>query len=491
MCLAHFTKSGHMLVIKCAPLQRDHTTACARTDANTPTHTQTLTMFHRAVLLSTILALLGAAAAESGCYDPTSHVCSCDSTESSCAGVWTSQCDCAAATDGEVPFDSSWCTPTGGPPSRYSCYAYPKNVTANTGSVLELVISAGSDVQDLKSKTAYDACNMTGATELVAMRSKGAVRYLDSQLPRNRTIENVTFQLLTSPTSAFNANLQQNFKMTFEVPGTYYLSTSKDGACAAGQKLEVIIKGAKKAETNQPSSAVIFAPTWHANPGEDDDFTAFGKGVFHEKAYDDELHTTCEADYCLDREESRGSCYYAGEDFHIGHAVFCDVSEVECCGYQGCSDKSNRGKFSNGTSHGYYHYAAGYKSGGCCHCMASCNLETENHTSAIGGQCKYRDVNSKVNDCQRDPDRDSMEANTIGFLTCAAGTDGTNVDISSMFIRKRASTLTPEPSASAASPVAMAPKFGFYTTLVVLMTNLRARSLVPWLAILALLVSFS
>ena len=84
-----------------------------------------------------------------------------------------------------------------------------------------------------------------------------------------------------------------------------------------------------------------------------------------------------------------------------------------------------------------------------------------------------------------------MEANTIGFLTCAAGTDGTNVDISSMFIRKRASTLTPEPSASAASPVAMAPKFGFYTTLVVLMTNLRARSLVPWLAILALLVSFS
>merc|ERR1711990_767188 len=373
------------------------TTAYARTHANTPTHAHTLMMFHRAVLLSTILALLGAADAESGCYDRTSHVCSCDSTKSSCAadaGVWTTQCDCAAATAGEVPFDSSWCTPTGGTPSRYSCSAYPKNVTANTGSVLELVISAGSDVQDLKTKTAYDACDMTGATELVAMRSKGS----------------------------------QDFKMTFQVPGTYYLSTSKEGACAAGQKLEVIIKGAKKAETNPTSSALIFAPAWHANPGEDDDFTAFGKGIFHEKAYDDDLHTTCEADYCLDREESRGSCYYSGEDFHIGRAIFCDVSEVECCGYQGCSVGDNRGKLVNGTSHGYFYYAPGYKSGGnCCHCFA--------------------------------------------------GTDGKNVEFpsASWNIREKGSTITPEPSASAAEPIAIAPKFGFYTTLVVLTTNLRAR----------------
>ena len=193
-------------VIKCASLQRAHTTAYARTHANMPTHAHTLMMFHRAVLLSTILALLGAADAESGCYDRTSHVCSCDSTESSCAadaGVWTTQCDCAAATAGEVPFDSPWCTPTGGTPSPYPCSAYPKNVTANTGSVLELVISAGSDVQDLKTKTAYDACDMTGATELVAMRSKGSVRYLDSQLLRSRTIKIVTFHLLTSPTSSF------------------------------------------------------------------------------------------------------------------------------------------------------------------------------------------------------------------------------------------------------------------------------------------------
>ncbi len=282
--------------------------------------------------------------------------------------------------------------------------------------------------------------------------------------------------------------------MTFQVPGTYYLSTSKEGACAAGQKLEVIIKGAKKAETNPTSSALIFAPAWHANPGEDDDFTAFGKGIFHEKAYDDDLHTTCEADYCLDREESRGSCYYSGEDFHIGHAIFCDVSEVECCGYQGCSVGDNRGKLVNGTSHGYFYYAPGYKSGGnCCHCFASCDTTSEIHSAATDGQCKYRDVTSKLNDCQRDPDRESMEKTTIGFLSCAAGTDGKNVEFpsASWNIREKGSTITPEPSASAAEPVAIASKFGFYTALVVLTTNLRARNLVPGLAILALMVSFS
>jgi len=104
-----------------------------------------------------------------------------------------------------------------------------------------------------------------------------------------------------------------------------------------------------------------------------------------------------------------------------------------------------------------------------------------------------------------------MEKTTIGFLSCAAGTDGKNVDFpsASWNIREKGSTLTPEPSASAAEPepaasaaepepaasaaepVAIASKFGFYTALVVLTTNLRARNLVPGLAILALMVSFS
>jgi len=248
---------------------------------------------------------------------------------------------------------------------------------------MEMVVNSGMDVIALPDEAAFEACDTSSATTLHTARSWGAV----------------------------------NFRYTINIPGTYYLSSNVEGNCAAGQKLKVIVEGSKLGDQNGQVAEVIFAPAAHANPGNDDDFTAFGKGVFHTKAYDDELHTPCKSGTCLDRKESRGSCYYSGEDFHIGHAVFCDVSEEECCGYFGCSSRDNRAKFLNGTAHGYYWYAPGYLSrGACCHCLAGCDRSKENETLASGGVCKYRDITS--DDCQRNEKKDDMSYDSVGFLSC-------------------------------------------------------------------------
>jgi hypothetical protein len=266
------------------------------------------------------------------------------------------------------------------------------------------------------------------------------------------------------------------------------MSTSKDGACKSGQKITVITTGAETKDVNEFSSARIFAPAWHSSPGVDDDFTAFGKGVFHTKAYADELHTTCEHDGCLDRKVSRGSCYYAGEDFHIGHAVFCDVSEVECCGYIGC--KTNRGKFENGTSHGYYYYAPGYVSRGtCCHCMASCDRSKENATAMAAGVCSYRDVTSKVNNCQREPNKDSLLSTTIGFLQCAVTSDLTVAD---MTVRETSATRAASQAASSAAGVRSPLAFSAMAALGAVMTtssSFPSRTTVLMAGILGLAVS--
>mgnify|MGYP001445440828 CR=1 FL=1 len=105
----------------------------------------------------------------------------------------------------------------------------------------------------------------------------------------------------------------------------------------------------------------------------------------------------------------------------MGHFVLCDVVEVECCGYIGCSNDENRGKFPNGTSHVYYWYAPGYRSSrsNCCHCAAGCNIEESMELRAedgTEGQCAYRDVSTP--DCARATDIDTFESDSIGFLTC-------------------------------------------------------------------------
>jgi hypothetical protein len=84
---------------------------------------------------------------------------------------------------------------------------------------------------------------------------------------------------------------------------------------------------------------------------------------------------TCTKPVCYDSHTSRGSCYDAHQDQSFDHAIACDVSEEECCGYEGCGDgdAGNRGKWPNGTVHGFYWYPPGYvgyvsSSESCCHC---------------------------------------------------------------------------------------------------------------------------
>jgi len=318
-----------------------------------------------------------------GCYDSSVHKCDCDATENSCqtsGGIWDAGCSCVAEGDKKIDLPCPWRVP--GP---YGCESIPTNTTGVTGEIFEVVLSGNDDVWRVMDATKYDGCDMSGAEELTPATKKS-----------------------------------QMFRFQINLPGTYLLTSSKSDSCANGLKYPLSITGASRGD-NVISSENMYAPD-HTSPGPNDDWTAFGKGVFHQKAYDDELHTPCVSSdaFCLDRRESRGSCYYSLEDFHIGHAIFCDVSEVECCGYQGCSNEatddkpSYRGKFSNGTSHGYYFYGPGYTSGRgdeCCHCYASCDV------SSAASTCTYRDVTHST--CQRAEDRDSLEENTIGFLSCA------------------------------------------------------------------------
>ncbi|MBT26831.1 MAG: hypothetical protein CML60_10625, partial [Rhodobacteraceae bacterium] len=108
------------------------------------------------------------------------------------------------------------------------------------------------------------------------------------------------------------------------------------------------------------------------------------------------------------------------EDFDIGHAIFCDVSEVECCGYMGCAESDNRGKYVDGTGHSYYHYATGkVSSSGCCHCLAGCDHDLETKDVEAEGECTYYDVTNT--ECQRGP-LESTDSDTVGMLKC--GTNG-------------------------------------------------------------------
>lgn len=281
------------------------------------------------------------------------------------------------------------------PNARAGCEAFPEQINATTGQHIEVVLNAGETITRLVDAEAFGSCNMTGATELIAAPAKGA----------------------------------HDAVYTFNKADTYYLTSAGMGGwsgphCAGGLKVKIVVTGADNGD-NAGSSTGIFAPMAHANPGLDADFEPFGKGVYHDRQYDEDLHLACETDadgFCLDRSESVGSCYYGGEDFHVGHAVFCDVTEVECCGYIGCSAGENRGKFANGTSHSYYWYAPGYRSSrdNCCHCAASCDItESDRLRAAAGteGMCTYYDVTTP--DCQRATDMDSIESTTIGFLKCA------------------------------------------------------------------------
>lgn len=159
----------------------------------------------------------------------------------------------------------------------------------------------------------------------------------------------------------------------------------------------------------------------------------FGKSVFYQRALDDDLTSECASNtFCLDRAVSRGSCYHSdSDDTHIGNAVLCDVSEVECCGYEGCGDPDNRGNHPNGDAHNYYWYATGYRAGfspfagaagGCCHCAAGCDFaeqEAAREERNVTGSCIYRDVTSTA--CQRATDQarpEDGEDRRIGHLRC-------------------------------------------------------------------------
>lgn len=160
----------------------------------------------------------------------------------------------------------------------------------------------------------------------------------------------------------------------------------------------------------------------------------FGKAVFYERALDDELTSECQSNtFCLDRAVSRGSCYHSdSDDTHIGNAILCDVSETECCGYEGCGDPDNRGNHPNGDPHNYYWYATGFRSGfspfagsagGCCHCAAGCDFveqDAERTARNVTGSCIYRDITSTV--CQRATDQsrpeEQSEDRRIGHLRC-------------------------------------------------------------------------
>jgi hypothetical protein len=188
--------------------------------------------------------------------------------------------------------------------------------------------------------------------------------------------------------------------------------------CASDQKVTITITGDSLGD-NEYAHDIITAPEATADPQDGDDWDPFGKGVYWSRALDLELSKPCEAGpdgICVDYQESVGSCYYGGSDFHMGHAIFCDTSEVDCCGYMGCGDDDNRGNYIDGGRHSYYFYVTGNVGGsGCCHCLADCDLSLETAEDAEN-TCTYYDVTSE--DCQRNEDTESMVMDTVGYLKC-------------------------------------------------------------------------
>lgn len=219
----------------------------------------------------------------------------------------------------------------------------------------------------------------------------------------------------------------------FNRAGTYHFTTTEEGMCAGGMTFTVVIDTDKaNIGPNEHDTSILMAPPHgHTSPGPDDAFVQFGKGVYHAEVVAMDLHTACPAGMtCIDREydglgqDAEGSCYYSGEDMHIGHAVVCGVSEVQCCGFAGC-----RGALPDGTAHGarvegggsYYWYSKGFMSSmsGCCHCLEGCD---EDQQTPRSGACKHYDVTTEV--CQRHEDWDSEdEYDTIGRLTCEKHSD--------------------------------------------------------------------
>jgi hypothetical protein len=123
----------------------------------------------------------------------------------------------------------------------------------------------------------------------------------------------------------------------------------------------------------------------------------FGGYWFEQKRlkYNDK---TCVDDVCYDTalDASRGICYDFRVDKSFDHGVACDIPEVECCGYPGCGygpgsmsgaggsggSDTNRGRWPNGTSHGYYwyppdHISQMFHGQRCCLCAAGCRWQDE------------------------------------------------------------------------------------------------------------------
>jgi len=351
------------------------------------------------------LALVGAARADHvkeavvsidgyGCYDPTSNECFCgEHSPDSCTALsrsWTKDCACYADDTGKLIDwkNSCWSSPWMGEDRWNRKCEWEEEYTGTTGEILKVVIAADFDIVAVPSQFALQNCEMSGATTLVGKRSKAVLA-----------------------------------RVRFDNPGTYYLtSTNGSGGCQTGLRMKLVISGEKVAgsdDTNPASVEYMYAPD-HSKPGSEDDFQAFGKGVWYHRAHDVALNKACEAEtYCLDRPApSKGSCYYQSEDYHIGWNTFCDVGEVECCGFEGCGKRDGYHKEPSTDFHGYFWFPPGHTGpSGCCYCMAGCDMSKQD----IGG-CAYHDVTER--NCQRS-EPDGLGYGAIGGLTCKIPGRGT------------------------------------------------------------------
>jgi len=351
------------------------------------------------------LALAGAGAARAdapksevipidgaGCYHSSSEECFCGESESECTGLsntWTTDCACYADDTGKLIEwkNSCWSSPWMGSDRWQRTCEWDDEYTGNTGDIFKVVVASNFDIVRLPSAYAMQVCDMSGATTLVKKRTKAV-----------------------------------QARIRFDNPGTYYL-TSSNGQCDEGLKMMLVISGDKvgTSDKNPVTVEYMYAPN-HANPGTEDDFQAFGKGVFYERAHNPKLNSKCEADtYCLDAPApSKGSCYYQSEDFHIGWNTYCDVGEVECCGYEGCGKRDGYHKEPSTEFHGYFWFPPGYKASGsgCCYCMAGCDMSQQETDS-----CAYLDVTTS--DCQR-TDPDGLGEKSIGQLSCFIPGKGTS-----------------------------------------------------------------
>lgn len=318
----------------------------------------------------------------SGCFDSEKDECFCGETQAECTGLtksWQKDCACFEDDTGKLIEwkNSCWSSPWMGTDRWERECIWDEKYTATTGQIFKSIIPKNFDVVRVPSILALQNCDMSNAETLVARRTKAVVA-----------------------------------RIRFDNPGTYFLTTS-NGQCNKGLLFNIDVTGEKvpgSTDKNPVSVEYMYAPD-HANPGSEDDFQAFGKGVYFQKAYDNKLNEKCTADtWCLDTPTSKGSCYYMAEDYHMGWSTFCDVSEIECCGYTGCGDREGQHKGSD-EFHGYFWQAPGFRSkSGCCYCAASCDMSTQD------SMCSYNDVTHSG--CQRTMARDGLDDNTIGDLVC-------------------------------------------------------------------------